>query len=132
MKSAIFALLAFTLANVSQVSGEIGRAAHDESRKSMLGMLSKFIELNGTIDELMKGSTTELVGRVWLNATERPSGICEVQREYTEEVTITERVPHQVEVEVWCWSGIRCTEWETHYREVQQKKNVTKTRLDIE
>lgn len=101
------------------------------ARKSMLGMLSKYIELNGTIiDEVMKGSTTESAfGRVWLNATERPSGICELEEEYTEEIEIVEKIPFDVEVEVWCWSAVRCTEWETHYREEKHKKNVTQTRL---
>lgn len=101
------------------------------ARKSMLGMLTKYIEINGTIiDEVMKGSTTESAyGRVWLNATERPSGICEVEEEYTEEIEVTERIPYNIEVEVWCWSAVRCTEWETHYREEKHKKNVTQTRL---
>lgn len=99
-------------------------------RKSMLGMLSKIIEINGTIDQVMKeGSTTESThGRIWLNATERPSGKCEVVEEYTEEIEVIERIPYQVEVETWCWT-IRCTEWETHYREEKHKKNVTQTRL---
>lgn len=85
--------------------------------------------MNGTIDEVMKGSMTESYGGVWLNATQRPSGLCETEETYDEEVTITDRIPYQVEVEVWCWS-IRCTEWETHYREEKRKQNVTKTRLD--
>lgn len=105
-----------------------------EVGKSMLGMLTKFLEINGTIiDEVMmsEGSTTESsYGRVWFNATERPSGICEVEEEFTEEITITEKIPYDVEVEVWCWSSVRCTEWETHYREEKHKKNVTQTRLD--
>lgn len=71
-------------------------------RKNMMGMLSKIIEINGTIDQVMKeGSTTESVfGRVWLNATERPSGICELEEEFTEEIEVIERIPFQVEVEV--------------------------------
>ncbi|XP_070499275.1 multiple epidermal growth factor-like domains protein 10 isoform X3 [Chironomus tepperi] len=95
----------------------------------MMGMLSKIIEINGTIDQvMMEGSTTESAfGRVWLNATERPSGICQREEEYTEEIEVIERIPYQVEVEIWCWS-IRCTEWETHYREEKHKKNVTQTR----
>lgn len=103
---------------------------NDGHRKSMLGMLSKIIEINGTIDQVMnEGSTTESAfGRVWLNATERPSGICEIEEEVTEEIEVIERIPYQVEVEVWCWS-IRCTEWETHYREEKHRKNVTQTRL---
>lgn len=102
-------------------------------RISMLGMLTKFIELNGTIDQVMsEGSTTESAfGRVWLNATERPSGVCEIEEEFTEEIIVTERIPYDVEVEVWCWSAIRCTEWETHYREEKHKKNVTQTRFVI-
>ncbi len=102
-----------------------------ESHRSMLGMLSKYIEINGTIiDEVMKGSTTESAfGRVWLNATERPTGVCEHEEEYTEEITVTQKIPYDVEVEVWCWSSVRCTEWETHYREEKHKKNVTQTRL---
>jgi hypothetical protein len=104
-----------------------------EDRKSMLGMLSKYIEINGTIDQMMsEGSTTESAfGRVWLNATERPSGVCEIEEEFTEEITVTERIPYDVEVEVWCWSSVRCTEWETHHREEKQKKNVTQIRLVI-
>lgn len=98
------------------------------SRPSMLSMLSKFIEYNGTIDDVLQGSMTESYGGVWLNATERSSGICEIEETYIEEVSITDRTPYQVEVEVWCWS-IRCTEWETRYREAVRKQNVTKTRL---
>lgn len=103
----------------------------ETDRRSMLGMLSKYIEINGTIiDEVMKGSTTESAfGRVWLNATERPSGICEIEEEYTEEIVVTNRIPYDVEVEVWCWSSVRCTEWETHHREEKEKRNVTQTRL---
>lgn len=97
----------------------------------MLSMLSKYVELNGTIDDVMKGSMTESYGGVWLNSTQRPSGLCEIEETYDEEVTITDRVPYQVEVEVWCWS-IRCTEWETHYREEKRKQNVTKTRSVIQ
>jgi hypothetical protein len=102
----------------------------DQKRASMLSMLSKYIEMNGTIvdEQVMKGSMTESYGGVWLNATQRPSGICETEEEFVEEVTITERIPFQVEVEVWCWS-IRCTEWETRYREEKKTQNVTKTRL---
>ena len=106
--------------------------ATEIARKSMLGMLTKFIEINGTIiDEVMmsEGSTTESAfGRIWLNATERPSGVCEVEEEFTE-IVIVERIPYDVEVEVWCWTSVRCTEWETHYREEKHKKNVTQTRL---
>lgn len=98
------------------------------NRPSMLSMLSKFIEYNGTIDEIVKGSMTESYGGgVWLNATQRPGGICEVEERYIEEVAIVDKTPYQVEVEVWCWS-IRCTEWETRYREDVRKQNVTKTR----
>lgn len=106
--------------------------ATEIARKSMLGMLSKFIELNATIiDEVMsEGSTTESAfGRIWLNATERPTGVCEIEEEFTEEIVITEKIPYDVEVEVWCWSAVRCTEWETHYRDQNHKKNVTQTRL---
>lgn len=97
-------------------------------RPSMLSMLSKFIEYNGTIDEVIQGSMTEDYGGVWLNASQRPSGICEIEENYIEEVAVTEKTPYQVEVEVWCWS-IRCTEWETRYRENVRRENVTKTRL---
>lgn len=94
--------------------------ATEIARKSMLGMLSKFIEINATIiDEVMsEGSTTE-----------RPTGVCEIEEEFTEEIIITEKIPFDVEVEVWCWSAVRCTEWETHYRDENHKKNVTQTRL---
>lgn len=97
------------------------------SRPSMLSMLSKFVEYNGTLD-IIKGSMTEGYDDAWLNATQRPSGICEFEETYIEEVSIIEKTPYQVEVEVWCWS-IRCTEWETRYREETRKQNVTKTRL---
>lgn len=103
-------------------------------RQSMLGMLAKFIEINGTIDQVLneKGSMTDqMLARVWLNATERPLGICEREEEVTEEIEVIEKIPFQVEVDVWCWPEIRCTEWETHYREEGQKKNVTQTRLVI-
>lgn len=78
----------------------------------------------------MLGSTTDklLSARMWLNATERPLGICEREEDVTEEVVVTNRVPYQVEVDVWCWPDIRCTEWETHYREEKETKNVTQTR----
>lgn len=102
------------------------------SRKSMIGMLSKFIEINGTIDQLNEGSTTEhSFGRMWLNATERPipNGICEHEEQFTEEIIVTERIPFQVEVEVWCFPEIRCTEWETQFREEKQRRNLTQTRL---
>lgn len=132
----LFILFAFIFAHaMCQGIQEFNRhevKTTDVQSKSMLGMLSRFIEINGTIDQvMMKGSTTEsafVLSRMWLNATERPSGICEIEEEHTEEVIVTERIPYQVEVEVWCWS-IRCTEWETHYREEQHKKNVTQTRL---
>lgn len=107
---------------------EMQQPVKTKERSSMLSMLSKYIEMNGTIDEVMKGSMTESYGGVWLNATVRPSGLCELEEAYVEEVSITERVPYQVEVEVWCWS-VRCTEWETRYREEVRKENVTKTRL---
>lgn len=98
-------------------------------RPSMLSMLSKYVEINGTIDEVMKGSMTESYGGVWLNSTQSPaSGLCEMEETYVEEVSITDRVPYDVEVEIWCWS-IRCTEWETRYREDVRQENVTKIRL---
>jgi hypothetical protein len=106
----------------------------ENGRISMLSMLSKYIELNGT-DEVVKGSLTESYGGVWLNATQKPkltptevTGLCELEETYVEEETIIDRIPFEVEVEVWCWS-IRCTEMETRYREEQRKQNVTKTRL---
>jgi hypothetical protein len=125
-----FALLAYLFAHVAcQGMQEFAKGAE---RRSMLGMLAKIIELNGTIDQVLlaeQGSTTEqMFGRVWFNATERPLGICEHEEEFTEEIEVIERIPMQVEVEVWCWSEVRCTEWETHYREEKQKKNVTQTR----
>jgi hypothetical protein len=101
---------------------------------SMLSMLSKIIELNVT-DEVVKGSLTESYSGVWLNATQKPkstptsvNGLCEIEETYEEEETIIDRIPYEVEVEVWCWS-IRCTEMETRYREEKRTQNVTKTRL---
>lgn len=132
MKRVIFITLACFCAQAlcQDASENVGGAkSNDKYRPSMLSMMSKYIEMNGTIDEVMKGSMTESYGGVWLNATQRPSGMCETEETYDEEVTITDRIPYQVEVEVWCWS-IRCTEWETHYREEKRKQNVTKTRLD--
>jgi hypothetical protein len=131
MKGVIFLTIAFFCAHaLCQELEENLESQSTKTRSSMLSMLSKYIEMNGTIDEVMKGSltATESYGGVWLNATQRPSGMCEIEETYEEEVTITDRIPYQVEVEVWCWS-IRCTEWETHYREEKRKQNVTKTRL---
>lgn len=134
MKRVIFITLAYFCAHAlcQEFAVKTGDASStDKNRPSMLSMLSKYIEANGTIDEVMQGSltaSTESYGGVWLNATQKPSGMCDIEETYVEEVTITDRVPHQVEVEVWCWS-IRCTEWETHYKEVERKQNVTKTRL---
>lgn len=135
MKQVIFVTIAYFCAHAlcqefQELQNEESQS-NDKIRPSMLSMLSKYIEVNGTIDEVMQGSltaNTESYGGVWFNATQKPSGMCENEETYEEEVTITDRVPHQVEVEVWCWS-IRCTEWETHYREIQRKQNVTKTRL---
>lgn len=128
MKRVLFiTTIAYFCAHVSCEEFQEGRVQPTD-RPSMLGMLSKYIEMNGTTDGVMKGSMTESYGGVWLNATERPSGICEYEETYVEEVSITDRIPYEVEVEVWCWS-IRCTEWETRYREEIRKQNVTKTRL---
>jgi hypothetical protein len=114
---------------------EFFTTTENSSKKSMLGMLSKYIEINGTIEQVIKSSMTDNenvngLGRLWFNATERPipPGVCEREEEFTEEVIFVEKIPYQVEVEVWCWS-IRCTEWETHYREEKKVQNVTKTRL---
>jgi hypothetical protein len=135
MKRVIFITFAYFCAQVLcqefQEQQNVEEPIITKNRPSMLSMLSKYIESNGTIDEVMQGSltaSTESYGGVWLNATQKPSGMCEIEETYEEEVTIIDRVPHQVEVEVWCWS-IRCTEWETQYREVKRKQNVTKTRL---
>jgi len=76
----------------------------------------------------MLSSLTESYGGVWLNATQKPTnGLCEIEEIYVEEVSITDKIPYDVEVEVWCWS-IRCTEWETRYRDEIRRENVTKTR----
>lgn len=107
----------------------------EQPKVSMLSMLSKFIELNVTTDEVVKGSLTESYGGVWLNATQKPkstptsvNGLCEIEETFMEEDTIIDKIPYEVEVEVWCWS-IRCTEMETRYREEKRTQNVTKTRL---
>lgn len=115
---------------------EDAHVASDKPKVSMLSMLNKYIELNGTfIDENMKGSLTESYGSVWLNATRKPTmkptavtGLCEIEETFEETEQVIEKIPYQVEVEVWCWS-IRCTEWETRYREEKRTENVTKTRL---
>lgn len=112
--------------------------ASGEPKVSMLSMLSKYIELNGTfIDENMKGSLTESYGGVWLNATRKPivlkptavSGLCEIEETFEAVEEIIEKIPFEVDVEVWCWPEIRCTEKETRYREERRTQNVTKTRL---
>lgn len=134
MMRVIFITFAYFCAHVLcqdyQELENVESPATDKVRPSMLSMLSKYIEMNATIDEVMQGSMTQspLYGGVWLNTTQRPSGLCEIEEEFVEEVSITDRTPYQVEVEVWCWS-IRCTEWETRYREQIRKENVTKTRL---
>jgi hypothetical protein len=128
MNRVLFVAIAYLCAHAS--SQEVkGLEGGNTNRPSMLGMLSKYIELNGTTDGVMQGSMTENYAGVWLNATEKPtSGICEYSEEYVDEVQIIDRIPYEVEVEVWCWS-IRCTEMETRYREEIRKENVTKTRL---
>lgn len=133
MNRVIFVVFAYFCAHVvgqgyQEFENAEAPTVTENIRPSMLSMLSKYVEINGTIDEVMKGSMTESYGGVWLNATQKPSGICEMEETYVEEVSITDRVPYQVEVEIWCWS-IRCTEWETRYRDVVRKENVTKTRL---
>lgn len=133
MKRVIFITFAYFCAYVLcqenyQEFQSVEPLATEKVRPSMLSMLSKYIEMNGTFDEVMKGSMTESYGGVWLNATQRPvNGLCEIDDTYVEEVTITDRIPYQVEVDVWCWS-FRCTEWETRYRDEMRKENVTKTR----
>ncbi|CRL06770.1 CLUMA_CG019563, isoform A [Clunio marinus] len=129
MKRVIFITFAYFCAQVMcQNENEEGKTT-EKIRPSMLSMLSKYIEMNGTIDEVIKGSMTESYGGVWLNATARPiNGMCETEETYVEEVTITDRIPYQVEVDVWCWPAVRCTEYETHHREEIRKENVTKTR----
>lgn len=129
MKRVIFITFAYFCAQVlCQDPENVDTLSTDKTRPSMLSMMSKYIEMNGTIDEVLKGSMTESYGGVWLNATQRPNGLCEIEETFDEEVTITDRIPYQVEVEVWCWS-IRCTEWETRYREEKRKEIITKTRL---
>jgi hypothetical protein len=133
MKQVLFIAIAYFCAHaVCQEFQELENyevPSTDRTRPSMLGMLSKYMEMNGTFDEVTKGSMTENYGSVWLNATAAPTnGECEMEETFIEEVSITDRIPYQVEVEVWCWS-IRCTEWETRYREQVTRKNVTKTRL---
>jgi len=113
---------------VSQEYQEVVPVTSEPIRPSMLSMLSKYIEANSTSIDQLSGSTTQHYGGIWLNATQRaPSGLCEVEEVYEDEITVTERIPYSVEVEVWCWS-IRCTETETHYREEKRTQNVTKTR----
>lgn len=126
----IFILIAYFYAQVvCQDYQRVEPLVTEKVRPSMLSMMSKYIELNGTFDEVIKGSLTESYGGVWLNATQKPTnGLCEIEETYVEEVSITDKIPYDVEVEVWCWS-IRCTEWETRYRNEIRKENVTKTRL---
>lgn len=133
MSRVIFVVFAYFCAHVvcqefQELENLQESTATENFRPSMLSTLSKYIEINRTIDEVMKGSMTESYGGVWLNATQKPDGLCELEETYVEEVSITDRIPYQVEVEIWCWS-IRCTEWETRYREEVRKQNVTKTRL---
>lgn len=131
MKRVVFITFAYFIAHVLCQDYQDLENVEDVGsvkRLSMLSMLSKYLEINGTIDEVMKGSMTESYGGVWFNATQRPSGLCELEETYIEEVSITEKIPFQVEVEVWCWS-IRCTEWETRYRDEIRKENITKTRF---
>lgn len=132
MKRVVFIFAAYFCAHVlCQELQELENVeyvpATEQYRASMLSMLSKIVEMNGTIDEVMKGSMTESYGGVWLNATQAPIGLCELEETYVEEVSITDRIPYQVEVDVWCWT-VRCTEWETRYRDHIRKENVTKTR----
>lgn len=131
MKQVVFIFVAYLCAHVLcqdyQELENVEYVSTEPYRPSMLSMLSKIVEMNRTIDEVMKGSMTENYGGVWLNATQAPTGLCELEETYVEEVSITDRVPYQVEVEVWCWT-VRCTEWETRYRDVVRKENVTKTR----
>lgn len=132
MKRAVFLTFAYFVALVAcqeYQDLENAEVIKQNVRPSMLSMLSKFVELNGTFDGVLQGSMTESYGGVWFNATQRPaSGLCEFEENYVEEVAITQQVPYQVEVEVWCWS-IRCTEWETRFRDEIRLENVTKTRL---
>lgn len=125
----IFIFIAYFYAHVlCQDYQSVEPLVTEKVRPSMLSMMSKYIELNGTFDEVIKGSLTESYGGVWLNATQKPTnGLCETEETYVEEVSITDKIPYDVEVEVWCWS-IRCTEWETRYRDEIRKENVTKTR----
>jgi hypothetical protein len=102
MKRVIFITFAYFCASVWCQESYAPTSNDEKNRPSMLSMLSKYVELNGTIDEVMKGSMTESYGGVWLNATQKPSnnGLCEYEEVYDEEVIITDKVPHQVEVEV--------------------------------
>lgn len=98
-------------------------------RPSMLNIMAKFIEMNATIDAV---APTPSAHHIWLNSTQRPdnySVLCQQQEEFNVTVTTIEREPYEVEVEVWCWSGVRCTELETHYREVKYEKTETRTRM---
>lgn len=90
--------------------------ANAASGEPKVSMLSSLTESNG--------------GRVWMNATRKPtnvSGLCEIEETYEETVEVIDKIPFEVEVEVWCWT-LRCTEMETRYREEKRTQNVTKTR----
>lgn len=131
MRRAVFLTFAYFAALVvcQEYQDENAEVIKTNVRPSMLSMLSKFVELNGTFDGVLQGSMTESYGGVWFNATQRPAnGLCEFEETYVEEVAITEKIPYQVEVDVWCWT-VRCTEWETRFRDEIRLENVTKTRL---
>ena len=99
------------------------------ARPSMLNIMAKYIEMNKTMDDVVP---TPTVHHIWLNSTQRPdnySVLCQQEEEYNVTVTTIELVPHQVEVDVWCWAAVRCVETETHYKEVPHISNETKIRM---
>lgn len=97
-------------------------------RPSMLNMMAKLIEQNRTIDDVVNSSTTQHNG-MWLNGTQAPPIRCEREETFIDEVTITEKVPYQVEEEVWCFSFEKCYETKTYHREQKRIENVTKSRM---
>ena len=97
-------------------------------RPSMLNIMAKLIEQNRTIDEFVNSSTTQNHG-MWLNGTQAPPTRCEREETFIDEVTITEKVPYQVQEEVWCFSFEKCYETKTYHREQKRIENVTKSRM---
>lgn len=83
-------ICAISLCQDYQETEQLASVTTEAIKPSMINMISKYIELNGQIDDVLKSSTTETYVK--------SSGICETEETYIEEVTVTERIPHQVEV----------------------------------